>query len=186
LSHRRSATLGAALYALACTGPTPPPTTSPADAVGEWELVFYRPGTSPGSVALADSTLGTLRLRHFHSADSALVPFIRQVRPGTLIGVAELDLTPIIGRQVSCYFETAHKLPIVVHGDTTTPVRMGPSVPLAFPGPGDSLWLDFTPGSADCGLHAFVTLRGSQGTGTWTEPTFAGPGLSGRFRMRRH
>ena len=184
MSYRPSLQLAAALCSLSCVASTPTSTPPTPDAVGQWDLVFYRPSSDRQDSALADSAVGTLGLRHLQPTDSTILPLMRHFPPGTLVGHSTLDLTPILGRQASCYFEARHDLPSVNEYGDTIRIWLGPSVPVARPGPGDSLWLAFTPGAADCGLYASVALNGSTGFGTWTEPSFAGE-LSGRFRMKR-
>jgi hypothetical protein len=176
--HRHTLLLSFVLT-LACAKPQATSLHRHSDPTGDWVLIFFRPKDEPRRSA--DSILGTLTLRPFEDSDTARVWFIRQIRPGTLVGVASLDFTPILGRQISCYFEESQDL----NSDTGPPLRVSPSIPLGLPGAQDSLWLDFTPGAADCGLHVNAHLNGRVGTGRWTEPSFAGNGRSGRFRMVR-
>jgi len=130
---------------------------------GVWQLTFWAPASTPHT---ADSVTGVLELRPATPVDSALLQHFPQMYPDKLVGRVRVDFTPILGRQVSCLSESS----------------LPPTLSLAAP---DSIVVGFTPGAADCGLWATGRIRGDVVNGAWLEPTFAGPGLGGRFRMVR-
>ena len=77
----------------------------------------------------------------------------------------EVDFTPLLGRQMSCFEPTPRSTGVDRQGDTVT-VR-------------------FTPGVADCGFGASGVLRGDSLIGRWEETSFIGPVAAGRFVMTR-
>jgi hypothetical protein len=77
----------------------------------------------------------------------------------------DVDFTPLLGRQMSCFDTRPSTTGVERHGDT---VR---------------LW--FTPGVADCGFGASGILRGDSLIGSWEETSFAGPVTMGRLLMKR-
>jgi hypothetical protein len=77
----------------------------------------------------------------------------------------DLDFTPLLGRQMSCFEPRPSSTGVERLGDTLT--------------------FRFTPGVADCGFGASGVLRGDSLIGRWDETSFAGPVAAGRFVMTR-
>lgn len=77
----------------------------------------------------------------------------------------DLDFTPLLGRQMSCFEPRPRSTGVERRGDTVT--------------------FRFTPGVADCGFGASGVLRGDSLIGSWEETSFAGPVAAGRFVMTR-
>lgn len=80
---------------------------------------------------------------------------------------SEIDVSfdSLLGRPMSCFSPRP----------TTTNVNRD----------GDQLSLSFTPNVADCGFGASGKLNGDSVVGAWSETSFAGPVVIGRFRMVR-
>ena len=77
----------------------------------------------------------------------------------------DVDFTPLLGRQMSCFEPRPHTTGVERRGDTVT--------------------FRFTPGVADCGFGGSGVLRGDSLIGSWDETSFAGPVTAGRFVMTR-
>jgi hypothetical protein len=77
----------------------------------------------------------------------------------------DLDFTPLLGRQMSCFEPRPTETWVERQGDT---VRFR-----------------FTPNAADCGVGASGVLRGDSLIGSWDETSFVGPVAMGRFSMTR-
>ena len=77
----------------------------------------------------------------------------------------DVDFTPILGRQMSCFEPRPTETWVERQGDT---VRFR-----------------FTPRAADCGFGASGVLRGDSLIGAWEETSYAGPVAIGRFVMAR-
>jgi hypothetical protein len=77
----------------------------------------------------------------------------------------DVDFTPLLGRQMSCFEPTPRSTGVDRQGDTVT--------------------FRFTPGVADCGFGASGVLRGDSLIGSWDETSFIGPVAAGRFVMTR-
>jgi hypothetical protein len=146
---------------LACSTTAVP--TAQSGLEGSWQLTFWAPASTPHT---ADSVIGVLELHAANTADSAVLGRTPNGGSRELIGGVQVDFAPMLGRQVSCLSQD------------------GPPPRLFFASP-DSITVAFTPGAADCGLWATGRVRDDVVSGTWSEPTFAGHGLGGRFRMVR-
>jgi len=125
-----------------------------------WTIVFRldsvrAPGGSPPSWQRASfrEVQGQLRLTDSVSSGDAVRSSI------------EVDFTPLLGRQMSCFEPRPRTTGVERRGDTVT--------------------LRFTPGVADCGFGASGVLRGDSLIGSWDETSFAGPVAAGRFVMTR-
>jgi len=101
---------------------------------------------------------GTLQLRDTLVVIGAL-PIVG------LRALVEVDFTPSLGRQVSCY----------------TPGEGVVDVQLLL----GHLQLLFTPGAADCGFAAEGSVRGDSVIGSWNEDSYVGRRTAGRFFMVR-
>lgn len=77
----------------------------------------------------------------------------------------DVDFTPLLGRQMSCFDPRPRSTGVDRRGDTVT--------------------FRFTPGVADCGFGASGVLRGDSLIGSWDETSFAGPVAAGRVVMTR-
>ena len=77
----------------------------------------------------------------------------------------DVDFTPLLGRQMSCFEPRPSTTGVERRGDTVT--------------------FRFTPGVADCGFGASGVLRGDSLIGSWDETSFIGPVAGGRFVMTR-
>ena len=77
----------------------------------------------------------------------------------------DVDFTPLLGRQMSCFDPRPRTTGVERRGDTVT--------------------FRFTPAVADCGFGASGVLRGDSLIGSWDETSFIGPVASGRFVMTR-
>ena len=77
----------------------------------------------------------------------------------------DVDFTPLLGRQMSCFEPRPRTTGVERRGDTVT--------------------FRFTPGVADCGFGASGVLRGDSLIGSWDETSFVGPVAAGRFTMTR-
>ena len=77
----------------------------------------------------------------------------------------DVDFTPLLGRQMSCFEPRPRSTGVERRGDTVS--------------------FRFTPGAADCGFGASGVLRGDSLIGSWGETSFAGPVAAGRFVMTR-
>lgn len=77
----------------------------------------------------------------------------------------DVDFTPLLGRQMSCFDPRPQTTGVERRGDTVT--------------------FRFTPAVADCGFGASGVLRGDSLIGRWDETSFVGPVATGRFLMRR-
>jgi hypothetical protein len=77
----------------------------------------------------------------------------------------DIDFTPLLGRQMSCFEPRPGTTGVERRGDTVT--------------------FRFTPGVADCGFGASGVLRGDSLIGSWDETSFIGPVAGGRFVMTR-
>lgn len=77
----------------------------------------------------------------------------------------DVDFTPLLGRQMSCFDPRPRTTGVERRGDTVT--------------------FRFTPGVADCGFGAIGVLRGDSLIGSWDETSFIGPVAGGRFVMTR-
>ena len=77
----------------------------------------------------------------------------------------DVDFTPLLGRQMSCFEPRPRSTGVERRGDTVT--------------------FRFTPGVADCGFGASGVLRGDSLIGSWDETSFVGPVAAGRFTMTR-
>ena len=77
----------------------------------------------------------------------------------------DVDFTPVLGRQMSCFDPRPRTTGVERRGDTVT--------------------FRFTPGVADCGFGASGVLHGDSLIGSWDETSFAGPVAGGRFAMTR-
>jgi hypothetical protein len=85
---------------------------------------------------------------------------------GALASTFEIDFTPLLGRQISCFTSGASGIQVAeTHGLT-------------------SFW--FTPHAYDCGFSGWAEPRGDTLAGIWEEASFVGPVASGRFRMWRN
>lgn len=77
----------------------------------------------------------------------------------------DVDFTPLLGRQMSCFDPRPRTTGVERRGDTVT--------------------FRFTPAVADCGFGASGVLRGDSLIGSWDETSFIGPVAGGRFVMTR-
>jgi hypothetical protein len=77
----------------------------------------------------------------------------------------DVDFTPVLGRQMSCFDPRPQSTNLNREGDT---VR-----------------LLFTPNVADCGFGAYGVLHSDSLIGSWDETSFVGPVAAGRFVMTR-
>ena len=150
------AALGGCRTALApATGGEPSPGGSLA---GLWTLAFRLDSTrSPGGSGWQRASLrevrGQLRLTDSTTSGDAVRSSI------------DVDFTPLLGRQMSCFDPRPSSTGVERRGDT--------------------LALRFTPRVADCGFGASGVLRGDSLIGSWDETSFAGPVAAGRFVMTR-
>jgi len=138
------------------SGEKPVPNESLA---GSWNVVFRldsvrAPGASPSGWQRASLREAQGRLRLTDSTAS-----------GGVRSTIDVDFTPLLGRQMSC-FEPRPR--------TTGVERQG-----------DTVRLRFTPNVADCGFGASGVLRGDSLIGSWDETSFIGPVAAGRFVMTR-
>jgi len=138
-------------------GGLPLPEGSLADL---WTIVFRldsvrAPGGSPPSWQRGSfrEVRGQLRLTDSVSSGDAVRSSI------------DVDFTPLLGRQMSCFDPRPRTTGVERQGDTIT--------------------FRFTPGVADCGFGASGVLRGDSLIGSWDETSFAGPVAAGRFVMTR-
>ena len=151
---------------VACAGcrtalaPAAGPTLPGGSLADLWTIVFRldsvrAPGGSPPSWQRASfrEVQGQLRLTDSVSSGDAVRSSI------------EVDFTPLLGRQMSCFEPRPRTTGVERRGDTVT--------------------LRFTPGVADCGFGASGVLRGDSLIGSWDETSFAGPVAAGRFVMTR-
>jgi len=130
-----------------------------ASLAGLWTVVFRldsvrAPGTSPawqrGSLL---ETQGRLRLTDSTTSGNVVRSSI------------DLDFTPLLGHQISCFEPRPRATGVDRQGDTVT--------------------FRFTPGTADCGFGASGVMRGDSLIGSWDETSFIGPVAAGRFVMTR-
>ena len=77
----------------------------------------------------------------------------------------DVDFTPLLGRQMSCFDPRPRTTGVERREDTVT--------------------FRFTPAVADCGFGASGVLHGSSLVGSWDETSFVGPVAGGRFVMTR-
>jgi hypothetical protein len=77
----------------------------------------------------------------------------------------DVDFTPALGRQISCFHPRNRSLQVFMSEST--------------------IGLSFTPMAADCGLEASGQIRGDSILGQWREPGFAGSTTWGQFLMHR-
>lgn len=159
------------------TPPAPLPGQAPADlpgtlagpddrraVVGRWDIAFSvistRPSGSdsaPNAVPVPDRwTTGTIQISDtIAGRDSS-----------NLRMTMDLDFTPVLGRQVSCFQAGPGEIYVAREG---TNVRV-----------------IFTPHAADCGFGGNGELIGDTLIlGDWSESSFAGPATRGHFRMTR-
>lgn len=138
------------------TGSEPPlPTGSIA---GVWRVVFRldsvrAPAGSGWGRGSFREVQGRLGLTDSTTSDNAVRSSI------------DVDFTPLLGRQMSCFDPRPRSTGVERRGDTVT--------------------FRFTPGVADCGFGARGVLRGDTLIGSWDETSFAGPVAAGRIVMTR-
>lgn len=127
---------------------------------GLWTIVFRldsvrAPGGSPSGWQRGSlrEVQGRLRLTDSTTSGDAVRSSI------------DVDFTPLLGRQMSCFDPRPRTTGVERRGDT--------------------VMFRFTPGVADCGFGATGVLRGDSLVGSWDETSFAGPVTAGRFVMTR-
>ena len=127
--------------------------------VGLWTLVFRLDSVRAPAASPSGWQRGSLRevQGHLRLTDSTT--------SGGLRSTIDVDFTPLLGRQMSCFDPRPRSTGVDRQGDT---VR-----------------LRFTPNVADCGFGAYGVLRGDSLIGSWDETSFAGPVTAGRFVMTR-
>lgn len=145
--------------ALAPAGGGEKPTPN-ASLAGLWSVAFRldsvrAPGASPSGWQRGSfrEVQGRLRLTDSTSSGNAVRSSI------------DVDFTPLLGRQMSCFEPRPSNTGVDRQGDTVT--------------------FRFTPGVADCGFGASGVLRGDSLIGSWDETSFIGPVAAGRFVMTR-
>jgi|tagenome__1003787_1003787.scaffolds.fasta_scaffold20964052_5 hypothetical protein len=127
--------------------------------VGNWTITFRldsvrAPGSRSGwQLGSLREAQGRLRLTDSSASGNAVRSSI------------DVDFTPLLGRQMSCFEPTPRSTGVERQGDTVT--------------------FRFTPGVADCGFGASGVLRGDSLIGNWDETSFIGPVAAGRFVMTR-
>ena len=82
-----------------------------------------------------------------------------------LRATVDVDFTPVLGRQVSCFRPGQGVVGVELLANDVT--------------------LRLTPGAADCGFTAGGWLRGDSVVGKWYEDAYVGYPTTGRFRMLR-
>jgi hypothetical protein len=131
--------------------------------VGRWDVAFSVTSTRPGSDSAPSAapvperwTTGTLLISDtIAGRDSS-----------TLRMTMDLDFTPVLGRNVSCF-------------------ESGPGE-IYVPREGSTVRILFTPHAADCGFGGTGALTGDTLiVGDWSESSFAGPSTQGHFHMAR-
>ena len=134
--------------------------TSNGSLAGPWNVVFRldsvrAPGGSPSrwQHSSFSEVQGRLRLTDSTTSGDAVRSSI------------DVDFTPLLGRQMSCFEPRPRSTGVERRGDTVT--------------------FRFTPGVADCGFGASGVLRGDSLIGSWDETSFVGPVAAGRFTMTR-
>jgi hypothetical protein len=148
-------------------GPDVPAQPRPAaDAglgyAGVWQIEFALDsirhlGTGPAQWSPAQDTSKRIAGR-LEMTDSL-------VGARALASIFEIDFTPLLGRQISCFTSGASEIQVAeTHGQTF-------------------FW--FTPHAYDCGFSGQAATRRDILAGTWEETSFVGPVASGRFRMWR-
>jgi len=174
--HRIPYVIASLLALGGCAAPVPSPPLQPRERitpltegdvlrplVGTWRITFAVDSVLGGYVdnravmraASGSSVSGTLQL-----LDTLVEGRVRGLR-----AALDIDFTPALGRQVSC-FRPGHG----VVGITVLPHEV-------------SLW--FTPGAGDCGFRGGGTWRGDSVVGRWSEDAYVGFKTVGRFRMLR-
>lgn len=131
--------------------------------IGHWKVEFrvdsLRKGPNRWGPPLDTDAraAGTLELR-----DTLATPHhpVRGLRANL-----DVDFTPILQRQVSCYEPGLRVIQVEQHDKDV------------------AMW--FTPGAADCGFGANGRFYGDSLIGGWSETSFAGPIVEGQFRMVR-
>lgn len=141
----------------AAGGKQPLPDGFPA---GLWTIAFRldsvrSPGGSPAIWVRGSFREVQGRLRLTDSAETV----------GAVRSSIDMDFTPLLGRQMSCFEPRPRSTGVERRGDTLT--------------------FRFTPGVADCGFGGSGVLRGDSLIGSWDETSFAGPVTAGRFVMTR-
>ena len=150
------AALGGCRTALApAAGGEPSPNGSLA---GLWTIVFRldsvrTPGGSGWQRGSFRDVQGRFRLTDSTTSGNAVRSSI------------DVDFTPLLGRQMSCFEPRPRSTGVERRGDTVS--------------------FRFTPGVADCGFGASGVLRGDSLVGSWDETSFAGPVAAGRLVMTR-
>lgn len=141
----------------AAGGEQPMPNQSLA---GLWSVAFRLdsvrlPGASPSAWQRGSFREAQGRLRLTDSTSSG----------NSVRSTIDVDFTPLLGRQMSCFEPRP---------GTTGVERQG-----------DTVRFRFTPNVADCGFGASGVLRGDSLIGSWDETSFVGPVAAGRFVMTR-
>ena len=147
--------LGALLLIASCGRITLPAarTDSNRTLAGDWKIEFQLDSMRAAGTwrpASPQSIQGAL-----HLADS----------DGVVRSSIQVDFTPLLGRDMSCFDPRPTSTAISHAGESTS--------------------LTFTPGAADCGFGASGKFYGDSLVGTWSETWFIGPVAVGGFRMVR-
>jgi len=131
--------------------------------VGDWQAEFFldstewpsEPWRRPMRPEPGLSVIGALRI-----TDSVIpLPVSFALRSWLVV-----DFTPLLSRPMSCF--TPRPEGIQIERDQ------------------DSILLNFTPASGDCGFYAAGRTEGDSLVGTWREGAYSGTPVVGRFHLR--
>ena len=132
---------------------------STGSLVGLWTVIFRLDSLRAPAASPSGWQRGSFRevQGHLRLTDSTTSSGLRST--------IDVDFTPLLGRQMSCFDPRPRSTGVERQGDT---VR-----------------LRFTPSVADCGFGAYGVLHGDSLIGSWDETSFVGPVAAGRFVMTR-
>ena len=158
----------------ACAAPAPAPVRGPQPAAelprNDWRRQFVGSWTVEFRLDSVRGRGGSVERWQPGSFKTATGSFV--VRDSTAAGwgqalrsTLDVEFDSLLGRPMSCY--------------EPKPTATG------IDREGNEIRLTFTPTSADCGFSAYGRFFGDSLIGEWDESAFAGPSVTGRFRMMR-